>query len=428
MNNRGAEALLKSDIHAINDIITGHVSISVSTTDIKGVKELGLPLNATLPPLIDIPYEWTDLLAKRHQFGRNTLRYKVCAMASLVRMFVQVTFVILSSVCIRFKLRPFYRPLVTRHLKESDIIVSCSDENFKEGALLLPLNIYWILTWWPMLTARTLEVLVARFFGKPIVMFPNSVGPFRTLISRFIARLALNSFSIILTRDSISYETVRSLGIRSPRLLTYDTALLFNPMFRKAPIDLSSPTIGVAAGVYSHSVSSDEVERYIVSHAEALDETIEKYGVNIVFLPHYVSGLENDDFEISERIVSKMRHKSQARIIRTKTAEEFKSLLEQADMVISSKMHPAVLATSAYIPTLCIAYDHKQLGFFESLGLSNCVISLREVTSKRLSLKIDFVWNRKEEIRVLLSGQIPVLRKNVMKAMRQAIFPFIKAK
>lgn len=428
MANKGTRALLKSDISVVRDIVNGDVAFSVSTTDIEGVKRLNLSLDAVLQPMVDIPYEKADAFAKRFGYTRASLKYKVFAIGSLIFMFVQALMSLLSVVLFKLGLKGFYRVNVLEHVKNSHVVVSYSDENFKEAASLLPLNVYWVLTWWSMLFSRTWDVLIAKFLGRRVVMFPNSIGPFRTRLGRFLSKLALNRFDCILVREPVSYDVVNSLGIRSPKRLTSDTTLLLIGTHSVTFESLSKPLVGVSPGFYSHSMSEKEIDKYIVAHARALDETIEKYGFSVVFLPHYVSGFRYDDLEVCRRILRRMRNKDRAKIVDLSCVEEFKSSLNQMDMVISSKMHPAVLATSGFVPTLCIAYDQKQTGFFQRLDLTDCVISIREVSYERLFLKISYVWNRKDEIRALLKEKIPSLQEDIRKAVKYALASFVEVK
>ena len=63
MANKGTQALLTCDVQVIKEIIKDS-AISVSTTDVEGVEQLGLRLKAVLPPMIDIPYEKADRYVK----------------------------------------------------------------------------------------------------------------------------------------------------------------------------------------------------------------------------------------------------------------------------------------------------------------------------------------------------------------------------
>ena len=188
----------------------GEVSLSVSTTDIDGVKRLNLPKSTIImPTLIDLPYIVADNMAKKLGISRTSVRYKILSLYAVFLMFVETALLALSAVLVRLGLQSFYKRSVLNRMARSDVIVSCSDENFKETASMLPLNIYWAVTWWTMLFERMMEVSVASYLGKPLVMFPNSVGPFKTRLGLLMSKLSLNNFDSIIVRDSVSFNLLK---------------------------------------------------------------------------------------------------------------------------------------------------------------------------------------------------------------------------
>jgi len=429
MANKGTRALLKSDVYVLRSVIGSDVVISVSTTDICGVRRLNLPLAKVLPPVVDIPYERSDFFAKKFRIRRDSLTYKVIAAGFLLLMFVEAFLSVFSTVLEKIGLSGFYRKEVLKSLKEADIVISYSDENFKEAASYLPLNVYWVAAWWSMLFSRTWDVLCAKFFGKHVVMFPNSVGPFRTWFGRLMARSVLNMMDFILIREPISYNIVNALGVKPPKILTSDTTILLEgnsgeALFKGVP----GPILGVSPGFYAQTLSKEDIKRYIICHARALDLAIEKFGFTVAFLPLYISGFPYDDLEVSKLIMEKMENKRHTFLYEAKSIECFKSALDHANLVVSSKMHPAVLAVSDGVPAICIAYDQKQVGFFQLLGLDECVLLIRDFSGEALFQKINNVWARREEIRKMLSEKVPLLRKNVLETVTLALTPLLEVK
>ena len=428
MDNKGTQALLLSDVSIIREITQNRAMFSVSTGDIQGVRALEANIGAIVPPLLDIPYQKADSMAKKYGFMRSSFKYKVFASGLTLFMLIQAVLSVLSVFSIKAGAKGLYRHQALEKINESDLVVSYSDENFKETASSLPLNFSWILSWWSMLISRTWQVLMAKSLGKTVVMFPNSVGPFRTMIGRFLTRLALNSCDFVLIRESVSYDIVRSLRVRSNILLTADTALLFKSKIVSPQNNSSSLKIGVCPGVYGNSLSEKDVNRYVLAHSRALDKYIEKHKVKVFFLPHFVIGFAHDDLQICRRIVSKMRHRDEIEIVYVPSVEEFKAILDGMYIVISSKMHPAVLAASGFIPIVCVVYDHKQTGFFSRLNMTDCILDVGKVSEETLSSKIDYVWNNREELHDSLKIQIPLLQNNVRFAIRTAVTPFLAEK
>jgi polysaccharide pyruvyl transferase WcaK-like protein len=96
------------------------------------------------------------------------------------------------------------------------------------------------------------------------------------------------------------------------------------------------------------------------------------------------------------------------------------------DMILSSKMHPAVLGASAFVPILCIAYDHKQTGFFARLDMADCTLEIRSLSYKNLYQKIDHVWNNRNRISTSLEKTIPLWQEDVRDKIKQAMTPHVK--
>jgi polysaccharide pyruvyl transferase WcaK-like protein len=430
MANKGTQALLVSDVSLVKEITKGNAIFSVSTTNIEGVNRLSgllnLSLKAAVHPMVDIPYEKADSEAKKLGFSRNSLRYEAFAGFCLFYMFVQIFLSAVSATLARLGLKAFYRSESLAQMKACDAVVSCSDENFKESSSMLRVNVYWIAAWWSMLVGRVVEVLVAKSLGKPVVMFPNSIGPFQTVIGRSLSKLALNNCDLVLVREPISYDIVKSLRIRAPIVLTSDTTLTFNGFHDSAFPRKNGFNVGVSPGVYSHSLSKKEIYDYILAHAKALDLAIEKYGFSVVFMPHYISGFGYDDLEMCKQIQIRMKKADRTEIVDVESVEKFKMLISGVDMVVSSKMHPAVLAASAYVPSVCVAYDHKQTGFFMNLGMEECVIPINEVSCETLLSKLDYVWNNRERLAASLEKRVPELRNHVKKSVARAIEPFVE--
>jgi colanic acid/amylovoran biosynthesis protein len=341
-------------------------------------------------------------------------------------MFAETALVVLSSLFVKVGLPAVFHRKIFSQIVKSDVVVSCSDENFKETASMLNLNIYWIITWWTMLFERMMEVAVAKFLKKPVVMFPNSVGPFKTKIGWLFSKLALNNFETVIVRDSVSFDLLRKMGLVPKLRLTGDSALLFSPAPGTWVQKFDSESIGVSIGVYSHSLTERDFRNFLYQNASALDRIVDLYDLDVCFFPHFITGFENDDLEVSKTVQSMMRRKDRTRVFKIDSLDEFKKSLEQMKLLVSSKMHPMVLAASGFIPTVCIAYDFKQTGFLTDMGLERCLIDLKDIDSQTIVQKVGMVLEERVEIVGLLKEKIPVLQNGVKSAMREALSPLLE--
>ena len=422
MNNRGTQALISSDVNSINKIFNNNVDIIISTSDISGVEKLGLNIKEITGTLIDIPFEKSDELIRKKGEVKRGIKYTGFSLFYFIRMFFQLFLVFISTILIKNGFKPIYQSKILNYIKRADIIISCSDENYKEGSTLYSLNLIWLLTWWSLLFSRTVDVSISTMLKKRVVLFPNSVGPFQTSIGRLLAKLSFSQFSFILLREAISYDIVKKMNLNSKKILTGDAALLYeagnaNDYKKKS----AHPIMGISAGFYSGILSRKETENYIIAHARLIDYSIKKYHMEVRLLPHYVSGFENDDLDISKKIYEKCSNKDNVVIITTESLKTFKNELNSLDLHISSKMHPTILATSNLIPAISVAYDHKQIGFYNNFNLEGMAIPLKGLTYEDLRDVFDYVWTNRIRIRKTLEEKVPALQQSIFASMREAV-------
>lgn len=420
MNNRGTQALISSDVHAIKTIFENS-HITISTTDENGVYNLNLPVNTITSPIIDIPFEKADQLLRKQKEKSRGVKYMFISLFYFIFMFIQASLSIFSAIFLKIGLKPFFREKILHSLNESDVVISCSDENFKEGSYLLPYNISWALTWYSMIFSRTWDILMARFFHKRLIMFPNSVGPFRTFIGKFLSRISLSSCETVLIREPISLNIVKDMNVATNVILTSDSALLHQNKIELKETNNKPVTIGVSPGFYSNILTSEECNMYIKSHAEALDFLINRYDFNILLLPHNVSGFKYDDLDVSKRIYNLLQNNNKVRLIDSHSLDEFLMNLKCVDIHISSKLHPCIFAVSNYIPTISIAYDHKQVGFHQALNLDNFVINIRDLNSKILIEKIECLLDNYISIRNEVELRVTSLKAKTFSEIKNSL-------
>lgn len=424
--NIGTYALLKAEVSELKRIY-GDPYISVSTGDVETLKNLEPDLKIT-PPLVNIPYESADSIATKNKKSRKSWIYKLYLLAFTLVVGLQTTLSLISSVLLNARIKSFYRSETLDSLKRADLIVSTADENFKEGSIYFDYNITWKLTWWFILFSKSWCILISKkIFKKPVLVFPNSVGPFRTKFGRFITRNALNNVDFILLRENLSLKLLRDLGVTTPSIKTTDIAILLGK--ENTEVTLNSiklgKIVGISPGIYASSVSEEKKEKYLSVHGQVLDWMIEKYDVEVLCLPLEITSLAEDDYFFCQEITKRMTHQDKVKIVNVRTLEAFKTYLATLDMLISSRMHPLVLAASEMIPTLVVAYDHKQTGFLHQLGLDYCAIDINEISFEKMLQKAELVWNDKEKIRAHLQKVIPMLQNDVRTKIENVCIRFL---
>ena len=412
VTNKGTLALVKAQVSELRRIYK-NIEISVSTCDVEKLT-LSMPEVNSLPLLVDIPFEKADIYARHKEIDRGSFKYNLQVVANSIRMFPEIVLCLISGFCYSVGNRRLYKSSVLSSIVDADFVISTADENFKEGASALSFNVYWRLISWTILLSRAFEILIARHvLKKKIVVFPNSIGPFRTFVGRFLARLIISNVDLILVRETFSLDWIESLGVSTPVVITSDIALLseFDRLSRGSANN-EKPRVVVCPGIYASTLSQRKQRDYVEAHARALDGLVSQHGAEIVFLPFEVTGKKNDDRMFCELVLKKMENGQSSKIVETATLEDFAFQVSRASLMLSSRMHSSVISCLLKIPTVVISYDFKQLGLLEQLDLSRYAVNINQISYESLMPIIEDVWKNLSAIREHLEMYVPILQRN----------------
>jgi hypothetical protein len=217
--------------------------------------------------------------------------------------------------------------------------------------------------------ARVIEM------GLRFTYLAQSIGRFRAARARALLRKTLSAAACVSVRDPESVQHVLEQGAPPDRVvLTSDLALtLF-----AAPSDVGSSPRGVAVVLSAHdhgSAAADAASRRRLS-TTVLSETVERVPLDeCVTLVSTVQGLGHlgleDDYEVAKAAVHALSARDQSRVdavagIRGPT--ELIALLSRQRAVVTQRLHPAIFALGAGVPTAVLTSASK-LGVFDGVDL-----------------------------------------------------------
>jgi polysaccharide pyruvyl transferase WcaK-like protein len=423
--NKGTHAQVTTEIATLKRALRS-VDATVSTCDIDSLRILEPEIKA-VPSIVDIPFFKADNLTRRMGRSERSTRYRVVAAAWAVIVILEIPLALFSSVIAKLVRKPFYRSRTINSIQECCLVVSTSGENFREGCRFLPATLTWKLTWWSILFSRMWEVvIVKRILKKPIIVFPNSIGPFCTRIGRWFAKVLLSNVDYILVRDEYSADNLRDLNIRTPMKAVCDIVVLLGQDTRVQNPARGGPLLGVSPGLYDGAFRSEKRLDLIRTLAHAIDAFVEEYGVRVVFLPHEVTGYVYDDLGFSKAIIQEMRHGNAARCVYVRGLNEFRHQLGNLDILLTCRLHPAVLASGLQVPSVSVIYDEKQTGFLTHLGLEWSGIPITELTQEKLSALMGRVWKDRDTVAETLMRSVPLLQRATYEDVSKALFQVLQ--
>lgn len=278
------------------------------------------------------------------------------------------------------------------------------------------------------------SILLASLLRKPFVLYPQSIGPFKTKLTMFLAKFALNRATSITAREEITKSYLQDIGVNKPPIyLSADMAFILQPasreriekIFLKEGINKEDGLLigmNISQLINYRSKNSNVECDYIELMAEVADYLITNLNATIIFIPHSIyqkeimdieRNIEDDVIAVNEAFAKvKNKHKVAA-ITSNYTSEELKGIIGQCDLFIGARMHANIAATSMCVPTIAIAYSIKAPGIMNMVGLEKYVCDFRTVTFAELISKIEDMLSNREKIVEKMTPKIEDLKESV---------------
>ncbi len=294
--------------------------------------------------------------------------------------------------------------------READVVICCGGSYLRRG--------YAGSRW------RLWQMLLAKWLGRPVMLYAQTIGPFDagTSLARW-AGFVLRRLDVITLRDSESRQVLDQLGVRGPYVeVTADAALALEPPPIEppppVPRDEEGPSIGVSV-IHWHKFRQGGEAGYFQAVAETLDGLIEDWGARVEFLSTTVappgsamdvSGTGQDDVTAAKCVVAAMEHRDRATIQdEPLSVRDLHARIAAHHLWIGTRLHSTILATTALVPTVAVAYEPKTRGYFELLGLPDFVLDIEGITAGDLRALAERARRDSAAIRATLAERRPEL-------------------
>ncbi len=273
------------------------------------------------------------------------------------------------------------------------------------------------------------QLLCGRLFRKKVMVCSVTIGPFNAALARALARFTLNRVNLIAARENETIAYLKTMGVTAPVRLTADLAFLMEAaapdkvdrLLREAGVSLQKPVFGLAPSqIIPHRIAGqsprEKYDLYVTAMADIVDR-MAAAGQDVVLLCQ-TTGQKHDDREMAARIKERAKYKPIIFDNTRYTPQEMKGIMRRCEMMVSSKLHSTIFATSAGTPTVTLAYGPKIYGIVgDMLHLRDLIVDIRtefpEFTQK-LSAAIDRCWTERERLRSELQQAYPAIRDQAL--------------
>jgi len=289
-----------------------------------------------------------------------------------------------------------------------------------------------------------LHILVAKLFRKPVMIYGMSMGPFRRHWRNIIRRYLLNKVEVITLRDPISREYLEDLKLTKPVVVvTADSAFQSKVGIGKARLAevmaeqigdcRGRPLVGITpTGARWNFPGVDDVGQVMADYERtigaAIDHVVEKYNAIVVFFPQLYG--RSSDMGLIESIIEQTQSRESIRVLSNKLDSDIQqAVISQMDLMIGNRYHSVIFALKSFVPTVCIAYEHKSAAVMQEVGMAECLIDIKYLSSDSLIQIIDATWSHREEIRARLKPGVEKLKNlsRINSLVAESLIKMLKA-
>lgn len=266
-------------------------------------------------------------------------------------------------------------------------------------------------------------MILALLAGKPLYIFPQSIGPLRRRWECWLLRQTLNRARLVMVREEISLEQLKTCRVDSNRCrLLPDAAFAFQaaPLEEviahkpelKVFLEGDQPTLGVTAINWgAQNPNFYHQETYEAAIAAGVRMFIEKYQGRALFFPQVWGPFEMQDDRISARRIAERLSDLKGAILLIQAPlppEYLKPLYSRMDLFIGSRMHSNIFALSEGVPVIAIGYQPKTGGIMQMAGLDEWLLAIHQITAETLISRMEKLWERRLQVREQIRAKIPV--------------------
>lgn len=293
---------------------------------------------------------------------------------------------------------------------------------------------------WMRFVYVALPQILIVLLGKPLVLLPQTYGPFRGVWPRMVARWITSHAERAFCRDAQSLFKLmeKSGGEDGRRRYSFcpDIGFVIDPV-RPSAIEIVGlqPECGERqlvglniSGLLDHCGYTGNNEFGLClnyrSLAEAIIESILSRSNTAILLVPHVYGAERSsesDVEACEQAWIRFcdLYPGRVGILRGRYDPNcIRYVIGSCRFFIGSRMHACIAAISQCVPSVAIAYSDKFRAVMQTVGLERLVADARTMSESEILILLDSAYQNKEGIARELAMRIPRMRQTILSALR----------
>lgn len=236
----------------------------------------------------------------------------------------------------------------------------------------------------------TLDKLIVEKCKVPLILGPQTYGPYEHCVSRKIAQKVIDDAFAVFSRDKTSTDYLGSIGVKNTICTVTDLA--FGLPYNSSKNSINKAGFNPSGLLWPQKVESTETNFHMECNYEFFcNRTIElllNKGYEVHLIPHVGA----------DQTICDILHE---RYPKTICAGKFdnpvsvKSYIAAMDVFIGARMHATIAALSAGVAVLPVSYSRKFQGLYSNLEYPYCIDLIKMSTDQAVEYCDDFINNDK---------------------------------
>lgn len=256
-------------------------------------------------------------------------------------------------------------------IKEADMVISAGgDALTPHYGFFLRLYAFWLF----------------KVMRKPVIIYASTMGPFSGFSNKLVAG-CLRKLDLVMARDQKSYDYLIGSGLSTDIVKrTADCVILLQQRNsqaveqRVAELCVDKKTIGIFLKANAFSGVSDEEYSTYLDQMKDAATALDEEGYSVVFC----AANNTDDAVTTDFMRSRGMSYPLVNLMDFQAAEA-KEFLSRMGLVVTSRMHPAILASTAGVPVVGISNETKMLEYLKIIGIPELYLKQSDFSVEKLT-------------------------------------------
>ena len=234
--------------------------------------------------------------------------------------------------------------------------------------------------------SRLHETNIAMKRNIPVIILPQTIGPFKEESNRTIANRILQYATRIYVRDDKFIKELNSMGLKYE--MAKDLSAYMKP--QSFDIDIKPNAVGLNVSGLTYSNTFRTLSGQFASYpylVKAIIRYFQSLNVPIYLIPHSYNynnpEASNDDLVAIKDLYAKLEDRTNVHVIdRDMISPQVKYVISRMSFFIGTRMHANFAAIYTKVPLFGLAYSYKFQGAFEASGIFDSTAMINNITEK----------------------------------------------